>query len=1144
MKKVLSLLLLVFICLEIQAQNPGDTLITATFNYSQTAYSRDTVVQFPDIPGITYEKIYMLYNMRCKNGLVSPGVAGQTNIGCGEWDYTCNTYIVDSTKVDSTKATHPSHLISGFTGTTYNYTTNPTYTYYQHQLQNIVTQSTSSEIQAQIGTANLTLSSPFNTQYKTSKSQYLYTATELLGAGLTSGVINSMKFNILSAGSAAQFLQIKLYAVSATSLNAANPFLSNGTLVYSNHTSFTSGINQLYFNNAFNWNGTDDVVVEFSFTNSGVGTNTIIDGVSTPSIMGLETQHDDYHFEFTGTNQVTLGNTNFGGFSNQITIAFWSYGNPNFLPTNTSVAYATNAQNHRQVNIHFPWSNENVYWDCGSGGPYDRINKLATSTEYEGKWNHWAFTKNTTTGIMNIYLNGMLWHTGSGFTLPVQINSFLLGAAPNMSNPWYGKLDELSIWSAELQAADIAAWMRKTISPTHPNYASLVAYYPFNEGVGGTSTDASVAALQANTTMGNPWWGITKGKDRFKNFTEVNHRPVVTFINGVYVQTTTTTNVLDSVPNIPNNVKSFVVNNNNLVPFDTNDYFQAGYSYIYDALTNQLVDSLLVPSTGTINVTTLNYYQRSPSAFQILSFVTPYGINLDLGMTGKTWTFDVTDYAPILKGWKRMFINGGGERQEDMDIKFVFIVGTPPRDVKDINNIWKVESVGYTNILNDAKFEPRDVLLNPNSSAYKIKTAITGHGQEGEFIPRTHSINLNGGSPEFSWDVWKACAENPVYPQGGTWIYNRAGWCPGMATDVKEMEITSMVTPGSNVNIDYGLNTASGSSNYWVSNQLVNYGSANFALDASVIDVKNPSTKVEYARSNSICSNPIVVIRNTGSSALTSVTIDYWVNTNPVKESYTWTGNLAFLETAEVKLPFSDNLWSAVNGPTNNVFHVELRNPNNGADAYALNNKFNSVFNITEVVPSNFIIWFKTNAAAAETQYEILDQTGTQIFVRNGLADNTQYRDTLQLPFGCYQFKITDSDDDGIDFWANSDGVGFARLRLATGAALKSFEGDFGKSFIYNFTVDYPLTYAEVADYQDLKLYPNPANNFITLEGKYLDQNQIQIYNSLGQIMSVNSTHLSETKMQCDISHLASGLYHVVVRNAGGKTSTFKFMKE
>jgi hypothetical protein len=433
--------------------------------------------------------------------------------------------------------------------------------------------------------------------------------------------------------------------------------------------------------------------------------------------------------------------------------------------------------------------------------------------------------------------------------------------------------------------------------------------------------------------------------------------------------------------------------------------------------------------------------------------------------------------------------------------------------------------------------------MDATSSSFKIKTAITGHGQEGEFIPRTHTLNIAGGNPEFSWDVWKPCGENPVYPQGGTWIYDRAGWCPGMATEMKDFDITSYVTPGSIATVDYGLTTATGSSNYWVSNQLVSYGPANFTLDAAVVDIKNPSTKIEYARTNSICSNPIVVIRNTGSTALTSLKIEYWVNNNTVKEVYNWTGSLAFLESAEVKLPFSDNLWSAVNGALNNNFHVEISSPNGGTDAYVHNNKFNSIFNITNVIPSNFIIWIYGNAAAAETSYEITDQNGTQVYSKSGLSNNTLYKDTVQLPFGCYQFKMTDTDEDGISFWANNDGSGYVRLKKSNGATLLTFQPDFGKSFIYNFTVDYPLSYEEFTAPTDISLYPNPASTQFILEGKSIDKNTIRVYNQLGQ--EIQTTFKSENnKCIFNCSHLIAGLYYVVFNDASGKTYSKKMMIE
>nr|MBP6314324.1 T9SS type A sorting domain-containing protein [Chitinophagaceae bacterium] len=1124
------------------AQVAGDTIITSTFNYTQTQHSRDSMIQFPNIPGVTYEKIYMLYNMRCKNGLVSPGIQGQTNIGCGEWDYTCNTYIVDSTKTDSVKAKHPSHIITGFNGQTYNYTTNPTYTYYQYNQQNVVNNAIISETSATLGAGSTTSVAPLNAHLTTSKSQYLWTATELSAAGLVAGDISSLRLNVSNVGSATQFLKIRLKHVTQASLNNATPDITGFTEVYFLNTTFVNGINQLNFYNNFNWNGTDNILVEFSFSNAANGSDNIVLSDITPFTSGLVSEATDYSFNFTGNNQVSLGNANFGNFNNQISICFWTYGNANALPANTSILYATNAQNHRQANIHLPWSNSSIYWDAGFGGPFDRIEKPATNPEFEGQWNHWAFTKNATTGIMNIYLNGVLWQTGTGKTLPVEITDFMLGGAPNMSNPYFGQMDEFSLWKTELSQATIQAWMNQSIDASHPNYASLAAYYKLNEGTGTVSADASPANASA-TVAGTPSWSIFKGKDIFKNFTATDNRPMVTFVQGVYTQTITTITVMDSVQNNSNTVYSFIAANNNILPFDTNTYYQSGYTYVYDGVTNLIIDSVNVATQGTINITQLDYFQRYPSAFQLVSFVTPYGINLDLGMSGKTWVFDVTDYAPILKGWKRMFINGGGERQEDMDIKFMFIVGTPPRDVKDISNLWRVEATGYTSILNDDRYEPRSVPLTPTATSFKIKSAITGHGQEGEFIPRTHQINIAGGAPEFSWDVWKKCAENPVYPQGGTWIYDRAGWCPGMATDVKEMDITPFLNiPGTNT-IDYGIVTAAGSTTYWVSNQLVSYGNPNFVLDAAVVDVKNPSTKVEYARTNSTCNDPLVVIRNTGSTALTSLTIEYWVNNNTIKEVFNWTGNLAFMESAEVALPGSDNLWGAVTGATNNIFHVEIKDPNNGADAYVHNNKFNSTFNITNVVPSNFYIWFKTNLSGSESKYEIIDENGNQVFMRDNMANNTQYKDTLQLGWGCYSFVMTDAGEDGIDFWANNDGVGFARFRKTTGATIINFEGDFGKSLIYNFTIDYPLSYEELFESKEITVYPNPANSQFVIEGKNIDRSNIKICNQLGQQVELSSD-MQPNKITFNCTSLRPGLYFVLIQDENNVHYTRKILIE
>jgi hypothetical protein len=141
----------------------------------------------------------------------------------------------------------------------------------------------------------------------------------------------------------------------------------------------------------------------------------------------------------------------------EITVSFWAYGGPS-LPQAVSVLYATGIDGKARVlNVHLPWSDETVYFDCGSdvGGtdatePFDRIARKASSLDYKGKWSHWAFTKNAIRGEMKIYLNGLLWYAESGKTRPLTpVGQVTVG------NGYDGKVAELHIWDTALSAEQI-----------------------------------------------------------------------------------------------------------------------------------------------------------------------------------------------------------------------------------------------------------------------------------------------------------------------------------------------------------------------------------------------------------------------------------------------------------------------------------------------------------------------------------------------------------------------------------------------------------------------------------------------------------------------------------------------------------------
>jgi hypothetical protein len=294
----------------------------------------------------------------------------------------------------------------------------------------------------------------------------------------------------------------------------------------------------------------------------------------------------------------------------------------------------------------------------------------------------------------------------------------------------------------------------------------------------------------------------------------------------------------------------------------------------------------------------------------------------------------------------------------------------------------------------------------------------------------------------------------------------------------------------------------------------------------------NPTNYVEYERTNGICNSPMVELQNTGSTTLTAATIEYWVNGSSTPQTFEWTGSLEFLEKAVVALPAESALWDDLSGTGPNKFYARVTNPNGGADEYAVNNQLVSEFEVPEVVPSNFWIEFRTNNAAQESSYELLDDAGNVLLFRNGMTNSTVYRDTFDLNYGCYQFNVYDSGDDGIDFWANNDGTGFVRFRQVGGGVVKTFEGDFGGSIVHNFTIDFPLSYEELNDTYAIELYPNPASDKFVLAAGSISEANIEVINQLGQVIDAPMTTTLD-EITFDTSALPSGIYLVKVDYRG-----------
>ena len=269
-------ILITLFCFNIQTRaGTGDTTVVQTLRFDSTM--RAGVFLFPDDSTKTYEKVTMLYSMRCKNGLISTGT--DRNKGCGEWDYNCYTYVVDSSQTDSLRTIQKSHDISNSNDTIFKYTNTPVWNYIQYNQKEISISNIISEDSVSLGSGNTSLNNPFNTLNANNRSQYLWKASELSAAGLTAGNITGIKLNILSIGSPIENLRIKIKNTNQTVLNENNPETIGFTEVYFLNTTLTSsGKLQFNFNTPFNWNGTSNIIVDFSFSNPLTGINTLVKG--------------------------------------------------------------------------------------------------------------------------------------------------------------------------------------------------------------------------------------------------------------------------------------------------------------------------------------------------------------------------------------------------------------------------------------------------------------------------------------------------------------------------------------------------------------------------------------------------------------------------------------------------------------------------------------------------------------------------------------------------------------------------------------------------------------------------------------------------------------------------------------------------
>lgn len=197
---------------------------------------------------------------------------------------------------------------------------------------------------------------------------------------------------------------------------------------------------------------------------------------------------------------------------------------------------------------------------------------------------------------------------------------------------------------------------------------------------------------------------------------------------------------------------------------------------------------------------------KDGETYEIARYITPFGVACG------GWTWDITDFRSLLTervDWVS-YVQVWGASGWLVSLELELVEGTPTYPYSKVTKLWTEDNwvYGDPDISYDLPEIP--VQIQNETIAAKLRMTTTGHGQgntlnAAEFSEFTHHIHIDG-QEVFAQHLWKDdCATNSCSPQSGTYLYNRAGWCPGQDVQPWEWDLNGHFAPGETVAFDYVL---------------------------------------------------------------------------------------------------------------------------------------------------------------------------------------------------------------------------------------------------------------------------------------------------------------------------------------------------
>lgn len=287
---------------------------------------------------------------------------------------------------------------------------------------------------------------------------------------------------------------------------------------------------------------------------------------------------------------------------------------------------------------------------------------------------------------------------------------------------------------------------------------------------------------------------------------------------------------------------------------------------------------------------------------------------------------------------------------------------------------------------------------------------------------------------------------------------------------------------------------------------------------------------------------PSFVMQNKGGNTMTAATVSYgFAGQTPA--TYDWTGSLGSFEYSdEIALP-------TIPVGTGGDFTIEITAVNSTTDADATNNSMASTkyTSNNSFDGTNFELVVVQDNWGNETTWGILDDAG-EVVVQGGpysaiVNQNSPVVDTTATHIenitlsavGCYELVFLDSYGDGID---GAWGDGGFTLKNSNGEVLIENDGNYGAGVVIPFRLNSLFVGLEETEVNTFDIYPNPAKDFVSIDNTELVGANINIVNTVGQI--VKSVVLGDD-LRVNVADLANGAYFMNIN--GEMTKAFSVAK-